>query len=376
MDNIQRKIFIVVNVDSFFLSHRKELALAANKKYKVTIVAKDTGSRRIIEQMWFKFIDLPLDRSGMNPFTELITFFFLFQLYKREKPDLVHHVGLKVILWGTLAAKMTKVRSVVNAVSGLGVFFSNESKSIFRQPVLQALKFGHNREKLACIFQNNEDKDLFIKNKIIRVDQADFVKGSGVDLVKFNYTQEPSEGKVRILFTGRMIKEKGVLVLFDAAQKLKPVYYSQVEFLLCGGVDENPSALTKEELNALCDGDYFQWLGFRTDVLRLLKKSHIVAFPSYYKEGLPKSLIEAAAVGRPIITTDSTGCRDTVVDGENGFLIPIKDSNALADKLSILIDNKALRVKMGERSRELAEKYFSLDKVIEQHLEIYKRLLE
>ena len=264
----------------------------------------------------------------------------------------------------------------MNAISGLGVLFSEDNKSLIGKLLPKVLRFSHNKRRLSCIFQNDEDKKLFLSNRIIQSNQVDFIKGSGVDLSTFNYTPEPDSEKVYILFTARMIKEKGVLILAQAAQKIKSKYANRVEFWLCGGIDDNPTALKAEDLKALCDGDYFQWLGYRTDILELLKKSHIVAFPSYYKEGLPKSLIEATAIGRPIITTDSIGCRETVEDGKNGYLIPIKDSEQLAEKLSVLIENKDLRIKMGQVSRKLAVKYFSLDTVIEQHLAIYKKLLK
>jgi glycosyltransferase involved in cell wall biosynthesis len=181
--------------------------------------------------------------------------------------------------------------------------------------------------------------------------------------------------KIRILFTARMIKEKGVFELIDAANILRNKYPDKIEFLLCGGLDDNPNAISKETLESLCDNDYIRWLGYRTDVKHLLEKSHIIAFPSYYKEGLPKSLIEACAIGRPIVTTDSIGCRDAVVDGYNGFLIPIKNSKVLSEKLEILIENKELRIQMGRNSRRLAEQHFSIKTVIAKHLEIYNQLL-
>ncbi len=171
-----------------------------------------------------------------------------------------------------------------------------------------------------------------------------------------------------------MIEEKGVFVLIDAARKMKAEFQNEVEFLLCGGLDDNPKAIKKSELVAMCDGEYIQWLGHRTDVLELLKSCHVVAFPSYYKEGLPKSLIEATAIGRPIITTDSIGCRETVIDGYNGFLIPIKDSDTLVERLRILLVDEKRRLEMGRNSRKLAERYFSIDNVIEKHLYIYNIL--
>lgn len=369
------KLFIIVNVDWFFLSHRKDIALSAQKAgYDVTIVTKDTGKKSVIEASGLKVIDLPMNRSGQNIIEEVHTCWFLYRLYRHEKPDIVHHVGLKTILWGTLAAKLAKVHGVVNAVSGLGIFFSEENKSLVSKLLPKVLRFSHHRKKLAVIFQNNEDESLFLKNGIVKEEQAFMIKGSGVDLNLYCYTPEPENRKVRVLFTARMIVEKGVFVLVDAALRLKEQYKGKVEFLLCGGLDDNPKAIKEEELKAVCDGEYIQWLGYRTDVLELLKSCHIVAFPSYYKEGLPKSLIEATAVGRPIVTTNSIGCKETVVDGYNGYLIPVKDSDTLAERLKILFEDEGLRRNMGRNSRMLAEKDFSIENVIQKHLEIYNQL--
>jgi glycosyltransferase involved in cell wall biosynthesis len=369
------KLFIVVNVDSFFLSHRKEVALAALQVgYDVTIVTINTGMKSVIESLGLKVIDLPMSRSGKNIIEEFFTFIFLYILYKREKPDIVHHVGLKTILWGTLAAKLVKVNGIVNAVSGLGIFFAGDKSTILSSLVIQALRYSHHRNNLAVIFQNNEDKSLFLSKHIIRVDQSSIIKGSGVNLNQFCYTPEPTDGRIKVLLTARMIPEKGIFILTEAANLLKSEYRYKVQFLLCGGIDDNPNAIREDELNALCDGEYISWLGYRTDVLDLLKSSHIVAFPSYYKEGLPKSLIEATAVGRPIITTNSIGCKETVKDGHNGFLIPIKNSKVLAIRLKQLFDDAHLRITMGKNSRLLAEKDFSIQNVIDKHLVIYEQL--
>ncbi|MEY8720592.1 glycosyltransferase family 4 protein [Bacteroides stercorirosoris] len=369
------RLFIVVNVDWFFLSHRKDIALSAQENgYEVTVVTKDTGMKSTIEALGLKVIDLPMNRSGQNIIEELYTCWFLYRLYRRKKPDIVHHVGLKTILWGTLAAKLAKVHGVVNAVSGLGIFFSEENTSLVSKLLPRVLRFSHHRKNLAVIFQNEEDKGLFLKNRIIKEEQAFMIKGSGVDLNQYCYTPEQESKKIKVLLTARMIVEKGVFVLVDAALKLKEKYRDKVEFLLCGGLDDNPKAIKEEELKSVCDGGYIQWLGYRTDVLELLKSCHIVAFPSYYKEGLPKSLIEAAAVGRPIVTTNSIGCKETVVDGYNGYLIPVKDSDTLAKKLNLLFEYENLRQNMGRNSRILAEKDFSIENVIHRHLEIYSQL--
>ena len=374
---MMKKLFIVVNVDWFFLSHRLPVALAAQKAgWDVTIVTADTGKLKDIEAAGLKTINLPMSRSGMNILQELGTLNFLRKLYKREKPDVVHHVGMKTILWGTLAAKFASILGVVNAVSGLGGFFAEDNKSLLAKVMPKVLRFSHDRKNLLVIFQNHEDEAMYVKKGIINENQARFIKGSGVDLKEFCYTPEPTNGKVKIILTARMIVEKGVFLLTEAAEQLRKVYEDKAEFWLVGGIDDHPGAITKEQLDAVCDGKYIMWLGYRTDVKELLQQSHIVAFPSYYMEGLPKSLIEACASGRPIVTTQSIGCKDTVDDCVNGFLIPTKDVDALVSKLKVLIDNPEIRVSMGKASRTKAEKEFSLDVVIEKHLSIYKELVE
>lgn len=370
------KLFIVVNVDWFFLSHRKDVALAAKKAgWEVIIVTADTGKLKDIEALGLKTINLPMSRSGMNIFQELGTLNFLRKLYKREKPDVVHHVGMKAILWGTLAAKFSKVNGVVNAISGLGGFFAEDNKGLMARVMPKVLKFSHDRKNLLCIFQNNEDKGLYVKNGIIKEEQARYIKGSGVNLKEFCYTPEPTEGKMRVILTARMIVEKGIFILTEAAEKLRPQYEDKAEYLLVGGLDDHPGAITKEQMDAVCDGKYIQWLGYRTDVKELLQSSHIVAFPSYYMEGLPKSLIEADAIGRPVITCNSVGCKETVIDGYNGYLIPVKDVDALVEKLDILLSDGNLRQEMGKNARKYAEENFSIDVVIERHLNIYNELI-
>lgn len=371
-----KKLFIVVNVDWFFLSHRLPVALAAQKAgWDVTIVTADTGKLKDIEAKGLKVINLPMSRSGMNIVEELKTLNFLRKLYKQEKPDVVHHVGMKTILWGTLAAKYSKVNGVVNAISGLGGFFAEDNKGFLSKVMPKVLKFSHARKNLLCIFQNDDDWKLYVKHGIIMHEQGRFIKGSGVSLDEFCYTPELDEGKIKVILTARMIVEKGIFLLTEAAERLRSKYEKMVEFLLVGGLDDHPGAITKEQLESVCDGKYIQWLGYRTDVRDLLKQCHIVAFPSYYMEGLPKSLIEANAIGRPIITSNSVGCKDTVVDGVNGFLIQPKDVDALTEKLDLLLSNKELREKMGKAARKYAEENFDIEIVKQRHLAIYNELL-
>lgn len=372
-----KKLYMIVNEDRFFLSHRKDIALAAQKNdWEVKIFCKDTGQRQDVEALGLEMVELPINPTGTNPKEELRTLWFLYNLYRKDKPDVVHHVGLKNILWGGLAAKLARINGVVNAVSGLGVLFSGERYGLKTKLILGLMRFANHRKNIALIFQNQEDKQLFIDKHIASIKQCEYIKGSGVNLEEYTYTPEPNIMPVKIILTARMVRDKGIDTLIDAAEMLRNEMEGKVVFQLCGGLHNNPKGYKAEELEALCDGKYIQWLGHRNDVRELLMQSHIVTLPSYYREGLPKSLIEAAAIGRPIITTNSYGCKDTVDDGENGFLIPIQNPKALVDKLRILINDKSLREKMGRCGRLKAEKEFSIINVVNKHLEIYQHLVE
>jgi glycosyltransferase involved in cell wall biosynthesis len=374
---MQKKLFIVVNQDFFFLSHRLPIGEAARDiGFDVTVVSEDTGVSDKIRNAGLKTINLPINKAGTNIKEEIKTFFFLYKLFLKEKPDIVHLVGLKTILWGSLACKLAGIKSMVSAVSGLGVLYDEEHcQSFMSRSILKVLRLTHKKDNTRVIFQNNDDKALFLSSKIVKDYQCKFTNGSGINLESYDYTSEPADDVIKVIFTARMVEDKGTLVLIEAANKLKNEYKNKVQFLLCGGLDTNPNGITKEMLESKCDGEYIQWLGHRKDVLELLKSSHIMAFPSWYREGLPKSVIEAEAIGRPIVTTDSVGCRDTVIDGVNGFLIPPKNANALADALKKLIDNPSLRKDMGKKAREFAVKKFDIKDVIKVHLDIYKQIL-
>ncbi|MBQ0021429.1 MAG: glycosyltransferase family 4 protein [Bacteroidales bacterium] len=373
-----KKIFFVFSIDYMLISHRRRLVeavVAAGND--VTVVAQDTGYADTIREMGCQFVELPINRVGTNIREELKTFRFLKKLYKKEKPDIIHHVSLKVTLWGGLAAKMVGAKCVVNAINGLGVFFSTgKADTLVKKVLLKFVGFAHRHRNMVTIFQNSSDKALFVDSGAIRDDQCRYIKGSGVDLNDFAFTPEPEGEVLNVVFTSRMVKEKGVIDIVDAALMLKDKYAGKVRFLLCGLIETNPQAISEAYLNEVCDGEYLKYMGHCSNIRDILRQSAIVLLPSYYREGVPKSVIEATAIGRPVITTDWVGCRETVDDGVNGFLIPIKSPEKLAEKLSILLDDKQLRTRMGKASREKAEREFSIDIVIEKHFAIYEELLK
>lgn len=375
---MNKKLFIIVNQDWFFLSHRLPIGVAAMKAgYDVSVVCEDTGVSGKIAEAGLKPINLPINKAGTNLKDEMKTFIFLCNLLMKEKPDIVHLVGLKIILWGSLACRLAGIKSMISAVCGLGLLFDEQHhESRISKTILKVLKWSHKGKNVRIIFQNNDDKRLFLDNKIITEDRCLFTNGSGIDLKKYDYTPESAEVPIKVIFTARMVEDKGTLVLIEAAKKLETEYRGKMQFLLCGGLDTNPNGITKERLESLCDGDYIKWLGHRSDIHELLKGSHIMAFPSWYREGLPKSVIEAEAIGRPIVTTDSVGCRDTVIDGYNGFMVQPKDAAALAKAIKKLADDPMLRKELGKNARQYAVQKFSIDDVVKVHLNAYYLLCQ
>lgn len=374
---MDKHLLLIINEDKFFLSHRTRIAeMAKEKGWDVTLVTKDTGKREEIERMGFRYVELPINPTGMNLKDEMRQYVFLKKLFKDNPDSIIHLVGLKNIIWGGLASRMAKTRGVLFAVSGLGTLFGEERKELLSKGIQSLIRIGMRHKNSAVIFQNNDDMQIFTENGVVGKSEVYFIKGSGVDLKLYSPSEEKEGEKIRIIFTARMLKEKGVEDLIKAAEILRPEYEDKIEFLLCGDISSNPHALTKEEIEGMTDGKYIRWAGHCDNVPELLSESHIMCFPSYYREGVPKSLLEASAAGLPIVTTDSVGCRDTVEDGKNGFIVPTHSPEKIAGALVKLINDISLRKRMGEYSRQKAEKEYDVERVALKHLEIYEKLLK
>lgn len=371
-----KRLLIVVNEDRFFLSHRKEIGVAAKEAgWSVAVVGKDTGRKAEIERLGIEFITMPVNPTGKKLHQEYRTFRFLNALYKKERGAVVHQVGLKNMVWGSLAARRQNIDGLINAVSGLGILFSDFNPSHLKRVLIPLLRFGMRGRNVSIIFQNHEDESLFEALGISEKASTYFIKGSGVDLDLFKGNAESSGKPLRVIFAGRMVKDKGVLDLIEAAEILRSKYEGKVEFVLCGALSSNPFAVKEEELNRLCDGKYIKYLGFREDMPEQFAASDIMCFPSYYREGVPKAVLDASAAGLPIITCDSIGCRDTVIDGVNGFLVKPKSPREVAEKLDVLLSDKKLRREMGKKSRKMAEAEYDVRKVVKTHLDIYEAAL-
>ena len=371
-----KTLLMVANVDWFFISHRLVIAQQALRKgWKVYVAAEDTGRANEIGEDGITFIDFKFSRSGTNPLNEISTLREFRKLYRQIKPDVVHHITLKPVIYGSLIAKMLNVKGVVNAVSGLGYNFTSGRQGVVAKMMIGMMRYGFKRDNLTVIFQNGDDQKELTNlgvvqpnNRVVRI------KGSGVDLEKFKQAKLPSFEKIKVLLPSRMLWDKGVKELREASEILKDRNKDKVQFILAGMADEdNKAGVPASYLNDWQDGEYVKWIGYQKDMMQVYNDSHIVVLPSY-REGMPKTLIEACAVGRAIITTDAIGCRECVDEGVNGLKIPVYNIQELATALETLFENHDMIKKMGEASRKKAEAEFDVKNVVAKHMEIYEEL--
>lgn len=372
-----KTLLMVANVDWFFISHRLCIAQEAVRQgWSVYVAAEDTGRGSEINIDGIRFIDFKFSRSGTNPLSEFQTLVSFRSLYKKVNPDIVHHITLKPVIYGSIVAKVMGIKGVVNAVSGLGYNFTSGRQSFVQKVMLELMRYGFKRNNLTVIFQNaddqNELKELKVLssfNTIIRI------KGSGVDLKKFKQSDFPSFEIIKILFPVRMLWDKGVRELKEASDLLKSDYGTKVEFVLAGMADEgNKAGVPATFLNEWADGAYVKWVGYQKDMISVYNDSHIVVLPSY-REGMPKTLIEACAVGRAIVTTDAIGCRECVDEAVNGYKVPVYSTVELAKALKKLIDDHNEIIEFGKASRVKAELEFDVKNVIKSHIKIYNTLV-
>lgn len=373
MDLAPHLVF-VVNTDWFFLSHRLPVARAAlDAGMRVTLVAPDCGHAHRVRAAGVDFEHLPLDRGGVDPRRDARTLLNLTRIYRRLRPDLVHHVTPKGVIYGSLAARAAGLPRVVNAVSGLGVAFGGE------RPALARLVAGLYRAALShpggrTIFQNPDDRDLFVSARLVRGASTVLIRGSGVDLARFSPRPEPS-GPVTVAFASRLLRDKGVDDFVAMVRELRG-RLADARFVLVGAPDpDNPTSVSEDQVRRWTEELGVEWWGHRADMHEVFAQVHLVVLPTRYREGLPKVLAEAAASGRAIVTTDVPGCREVVQHGVNGLCVPPGDGAALARAVSRLTQDHATRREMGARGRDLAERGLSLGAVVEQHMALYRELL-
>lgn len=372
----EKKLLFVVDTDWFFISHRLALAVAAKDAgYTVVVVAYDTGKAQVIREAGIGFIHADVVRKGLNPLKELVIARELYKIYKAEKPDIVHHITLKMIVVGSLAARLAGVKAIVNAVTGLGHFFIDPGKewmvNLLFSPIFKTIGRGPG---IKYIFQNKDDEAVFVSHGWAKPGSNVLISGSGVDLAEYQAIPEPDTLTIRVSCGTRLLRDKGIVEFAEAARLLRIRFKDTVEFVLAGRIiTENPTSIKQDEIEGWVAEGILTYTGFETDMYSFLKNCHINVLPSY-REGMPRSLIEACAVGRPIVTTDVPGCRDVVSHGKNGFLVPARDSAKLAEAIGFLIEDEQLRKDMGRNSRLKAEQEFDLTQVISDTLKVYEAL--
>lgn len=377
---MKRKLLMVVNVDWFLISHRLPIAIAALEEgYDVHLACRFTGQQDYLESLGFIIHELPFSRAGMSMINEVKTCFSILVLLRRLRPDVIHAITIKPSLYVGIIARALGMKELIIAVSGLGlVFVSKGCFALLRKWIVKLLyKLAVNPKHTRLIFQNKTD--LATIQNIVNPNPKNvyLIKGSGVDLAEYKYTNEPLEEKLVVSLASRLLKAKGIYEFIRAAEILgKSEFADLISFRLIGVPDiENPDSILQEEIEVWRQSGIVDYLGFRKDMSKVFSETNIVVLPSYYGEGLPKVLIEAAACGRAIITTDCPGCRDAILDGITGVLVPAKDSLALSNAILRLAKNRALVTQMGRAGRKYAEKTFSVNSVVSDHLDIYMNLM-
>ncbi len=371
------KILFVVNEASFFLSHRLPIAEeAARRGYEVMVVCGAGTGEQKLGALNLSYRTLALSRSGINPLEEWRTFRTLLRIYRDERPDLVHHITIKPVLYGTQAARWSNVPAVVNAVPGMGFIFTRRGPiaAIRRSFVNLWYRIALSHSNMRVIFQNIEDLRGFLAHAIIDREQAALIRGAGVDLNLFTSTPEP-EGPVTFVLIARMLRDKGVREFVEAAQRVKEQHPDWC-FRLVGEVDPgNPSSLSTHEIAAWRASGAVEWLGHRDDVEVVIAAAHVVCLPSYGGEGLPKVLLEGAASGRAMIASDVPGCREVVRDEVTGITVPPRDAQALEQAMVRLGEDPSLRARFGRSARQKAEAVFSVEDVVRHTFLVYEELL-
>jgi len=377
MSAARPKILFVVAEDWYFWSHRRPIAAAALQNgYDVYVATRVGDCGEKIIGAGFRLIPLRLNRSSYSLFYELRTVRQLRSIYRQVKPDIVHHIALKPVLYGSMAALGERRTQVINAFAGLGYLVSSMSfkARALKQVLWKIFRFLLNRPNSFLLLQNREDRDLLVADVGVLPEKTTIIRGSGVDIHEFQATAE-LPGVPIVLLSSRMLWIKGISDFVDAAKLLRARGVN-ARFVLAGDTDlGSPGAIPREKLQEWQNAGSVEWWGHQQSMPQMLQQATLVCLPSHGGEGVPKALIEAAASERAIVATDVPGCRDIVRHGINGLLVATKNPAALADAIATLLNDASLRAEMGRRGRKIAVNEFSEEKVIQQTLALYRKLL-
>jgi glycosyltransferase involved in cell wall biosynthesis len=365
------RLLFHVNRPEFFLSHRLGLALAARDAgYDVHVATPFNEHVDAIRATGLPWHEIRLAPGGTNVLGELRTLWSVIRCYRTVRPDLVHQITVKPVLYGTLAARLTGVGATVNAMPGLGLGFG-AARPLVKAVVRIGFSFVLRHPRMMCIFQNDADRELFVARRFIRAEQSIVIRGSGVDPSQF-IRGRTDGGLPLVMFASRLLMSKGVREFIEASRTLS----GRARFVVVGGLDRhNPDSATAADLERWREEGVVELWGHRDDMAAVLAQATIFCLPTYLPEGVPKVLLEAASARLAIVTTDRPGCRDVVIDGETGLLVPERDANALVVAIQRLLDDPTLRERLGRHARERVIENFTIDRVIAQTLEVYGKLL-
>ena len=370
------RLLFLITEDWYFWSHRLDLARAAAQAgFDVSIATRVTDHGERIRGEGFRLFPISLFRRSRDPFVELAAVLELVRLYRRERPAIVHHVAMKPIVYGSLAAWISGVPVVVNAFAGLGYAFTDETRrgSMVHMSLRRALKILLRLSQSVVVFQNQDDRGLLLEAGVVEIQHTRIISGSGVDTKTFDVRPSAEECPI-VMLASRMLWDKGIGEFVEAARRLKQNGVS-ARYVLVGRCDEhNPAAIEPTQLRRWAEEGVVEWWEHRDEMSSTLASATIVVLPSY-REGLPKVLLEAAACGKPLIATDVPGCRDIVTHGINGLLVPARNPAALAAAIDSLLRDSSLRAAMGVAGREVVIRAFSVEKVAGQVVDLYRECL-
>jgi glycosyltransferase involved in cell wall biosynthesis len=362
---MEKNVLIIASLANSLPHFRGDFISELGKQgYTVYAAAPDVSEKvsKYLSELGATYIPFDLDRTGLNPVKDFKSILQIKNIIKENNIDLVFPYTIKPVVYGSIAAGMTNTPTI-SLITGLGFTFSGASrKAKFLQKISKALYRYSLRKNKLVIFQNKDDRQLFLDHKIISKNQkTDIVNGSGVNLESYPHRTLKAEGqKVKFVIVARLIKEKGIQLFMDTASKLKE-NFPLSEFHIIGGMADSPSGIKMESLNNLHDSGTIIFHGLKDNVPDFLKEMHVFVLPTFYREGVPRSILEALSIGMPVITTDTPGCRETIVEGKNGFLIPPNNFESLVHACNFFLDNPDTIEPMGEESRKLAEKKFDVN---------------
>ena len=371
-----KKFLLVVNDMAWFWSHRLPLAKAIMEQgAELHLATNGAASNAQIAALGIKGHDLPEHTGSFNPLSQLMLAYKIFTTLKNVKPDIVHAITVRHAFFTGLASRAAKTPHAVFTIAGLGSLFDSENPKlkIIRAIVVPMFKFAFGGQGRFVIFQNPDDAKALVRAGAVDKSRCGIIRGSGVDPVQFSYTPEPETDVPVVLFSSRLLKAKGIGEFIHAARILKSKGIN-ARFQVAGDIATgNHDSVTEEQLADWKEEGSVEFLGQRSDMPQLMAAANIVTLPSYYGEGVPKVLLEAASTGRAIVTTDMPGCRETVEDGVTGILVEAKNAWSLADALEKLLVDKALRASMGQKARTRIEENFTIEKVNAKTLSVYAR---